>query len=574
METNTTQESVAKVEGLYHVLKGGTVLHGAELVPDKVCAIISEILVLEPDTGLINLVFRGDGYPDDCMGMAYVDTHSVAINLEGIFKISCDIAKDEKNLSLRGILWTNLLSTILHDIHHVLYGYTDREDLEAKKNGEKGTALLDDEADDWAKEMMVKLARKVDIEPPMMAEFGFFAAKFMELMSTKAVEEDWLGHHLGLIEAGMIYVNAEQDIEIKTYREYLRQTMDSKNEQDPEWEQAVSAIDMVCRLENGSIEVAKTIEPVAAPVIETQTESIEVPAEVEAEVAVIAAAGAVVGQEGTEIVVPANTPIKEAVVDGFRKKVLVVGNAADASPEMQAGSQQPLFAVDMPAEIPIENDGAGMAEAAAVEQSITNGDAVPLPEAVALEQQQIANAANVTIPGPNTPTTYLDNGLTAEVITQTLQTIYQRLYHHIFTKCERQLNSAVGFNKPQAVLTAVQAGDIIQRFGAEDLVKEYDTINATGQYASEQFTGYIRGTIMKKTQLPAYDLFLNIGGRRLARRLVPQNPSKMKDGQYTQSADEARTGHAIMWIIDRDAKKELGQKAFVAKIRDNVYEAL
>jgi hypothetical protein len=29
-----------------------------------------------------------------------------------------------------------------------------------------------------------------------------------------------------------------------------------------------------------------------------------------------------------------------------------------------------------------------------------------------------------------------------------------------------------------------------------------------------------------------------------------------------------------MWIIDRDAKKELGQKPFIAKIRDNVYEAL
>jgi hypothetical protein len=293
----------------------------------------------------------------------------------------------------------------------------------------------------------------------------------------------------------------------------------------------------------------------------------------EAEVAVVAAAGTVVGQEGTEVVVPptVSAPVVEA-----------------------EATQQPLFAVDMPAEndavigkliseplpanhpaaLPIENDGAGMAEAAAVEKGIDAGDAVPLPENVALEQQQIANAANVTIPGPGTPTTYPDNGLTAEVITQTLQTIYQRLYHHIFTKCDRQLNSDVGFANPQAVLTAVQISDVIQRFGGENLVMEYDTLNATGQYSTEKFSGYIRGTIMKKTQLPAYDLFLNIGTRRIARRLVPQNPAKISNGAYTQSAQEARTGHAVMWIIDRDAKKELGQKPFIAKIRDNVYEAL
>jgi hypothetical protein len=158
------------------------------------------------------------------------------------------------------------------------------------------------------------------------------------------------------------------------------------------------------------------------------------------------------------------------------------------------------------------------------------------------------------------------------VITQALQTIYQRLYHHIFTKCGRQLNSDVGFANPQAVLTAVQIGDVIQRFGAENLVMEFDTLNATGQYSTEKVSGYIRGTIMKKTQLPAYDLFLNIGTRRIARRLVPQNPAKMKNNAYTPSAQEARIGHAVMWIIDRDAPQ--GGKAFIAKIRDNVYEAL
>ena len=571
METNTSKESAVEVEGLYHVLKGGTVIHGAELVPDKICAIVSEILAMDPDTGLINLVFRNDGFPSDCMGMAYPDTFSIAVNLRGIFDISLKLAKEEKHLTLRGLLWSNLLSTILHDLHHIQAAYIDREALEDSRK-KHGDDVLDETADEYAKEMMVKLARKVDIEPPQMAEMGLFAGLFMELMTSDAVEEEWLGHHLSLMEAGMIYSHDEKEIVIKTYREYLRQTLDSDNEEDAEWSQAVSVIDMVCRLENGSVEVAKAIEPVAAPVIETVQG--DIPVEAEAEVAVVAAAGAVVGQDGTEVVVP---PVQIAAPE-------VV---------LQTGAQTPLFAVDLPAgddnvvretvgspEYVAENAQPGdkttiVNAAVEAEAAPLQVDQVPLPEVVAKEQQVMSNAANYTAPPAAPPaTTYPDNGLTAEVITQALTTIYHRLYHTIFTKCAWQLNNDQAFGAALNVIEPVSISDIIQRFGAENLVMEYDTVNATGQYMSEKFTGHIRGTIMSKAGLPAYDLFLNIGGRRVARRLVPQNPSKMKNGAYTPSAQDARTGHPIMWIIDRDAKKELGQKPFIAKIANNQYEAL
>jgi hypothetical protein len=52
--------------------------------------------------------------------------------------------------------------------------------------------------------------------------------------------------------------------------------------------------------------------------------------------------------------------------------------------------------------------------------------------------------------------------------------------------------------------------------------------------------------------------------------LIAQNTAKKNAaGQYSSQALEARAGHAIAWLLSEDENKK-----FVAKIRDNIYEAL
>ena len=78
--------------------------------------------------------------------------------------------------------------------------------------------------------------------------------------------------------------------------------------------------------------------------------------------------------------------------------------------------------------------------------------------------------------------------------------------------------------------------------------------------------------------LPMYDLFFNFMGRRVARRLVPQNPAKRAgNGTYSALAVQAQQGHKIMHIFENDpAVKEHNkrQRKFdgVNKIVDGVFD--
>ena len=160
-----------------------------------------------------------------------------------------------------------------------------------------------------------------------------------------------------------------------------------------------------------------------------------------------------------------------------------------------------------------------------------------------------------------------------------MKAVYQFCYHHIFTKCGWQQDLQTGkffFAKPAAVLEGVNVSGVIEQLGAHNLVMEYDTANAQGQFAAETFQGMVRGHVTSKTGLPRYTLYLNINGTRVQRTLIPQNPAKVNaQGQASQSAIEAQTGHMIMYVMKGEAPNNASfmEKCAVI-IKDNDFQVI
>jgi hypothetical protein len=494
-------------------LPHGCVVHGKHLVSDKLIGVIGEILKLDrgkESFGVRCIEFKDNGMPSGKVGMAYVDAGAVAINLEEIWS-SCLSALEEGKvkLSMTGVIWDELLMTLLHEIHHVF----TFQDAEYRALGKEDPEGVEKEAEAWAHERMIEFAQKFDIEPTPIANMTFFNVKLMELMTSDLKDEEWVVKARLQLEHEVMYDDDENDVMTKTFREYLRGISDP-SEEDKDWEQGVSVIDLIFSLDDGS--VVKTKEELPIPAVET------------------------------------------VVVDSTGVATVTDTTVETASPA------QALFA-------PAETTDAEGEEVVAADETV---DMVPLPDHIAAEQAQVAAAA-VAIPAEApAATSYEPNGLSGETMVAFLKDVYMRLYTHTFTKCGRQLNSDQGFTNPGAVLEPVSIADLIQLHKAPGLVMEYDTLNASGQRQPEMCDkGFVRGTVFNKSNqhgIPAFCIYLNINGQRVKRSLIAQNPAKVNGaGQYSPMALEARAGHAIMWIMSEDENKK-----FVAKIRDNIYEAL
>ena len=169
--SETTQETKAKVEEAnskqpeFVLTKTGVMIIGHELIGDKLLALLCESLKMNESCGVSTIVLRNDNYPREgnkpVFGMTYADTMSIAINLQHCWDRALKVAeKGDKNLSLLGILWVNLLSTIGHEIDHVDMAFGDRELFETMCSTEEGNKELEEVAAETAERLILKLALK------------------------------------------------------------------------------------------------------------------------------------------------------------------------------------------------------------------------------------------------------------------------------------------------------------------------------------------------------------------------------------------------------------------------------
>lgn len=157
-----------------------------------------------------------------------------------------------------------------------------------------------------------------------------------------------------------------------------------------------------------------------------------------------------------------------------------------------------------------------------------------------------------------------------------MKAVWQTVYHHLFTKCGWSQNPTTGrffFANAAAVLEGVNIQHILTQFGADNFIKEYDTLDANGKPAAEQCQGMIRGYLTSKQGLPAYSVYINMGGQRFKRSFLPQNPEKITNNAYTKSADDAAAGNMIAWVFKDEVPDtaKFTEKCAV-KIRNNEYE--
>lgn len=134
--------------------------------------------------------------------------------------------------------------------------------------------------------------------------------------------------------------------------------------------------------------------------------------------------------------------------------------------------------------------------------------------------------------------------MTAEDIRRITENVYLKMYHHIFTHCGPLQNSDVGFSNPKAVLT-------IPLMLTEEEKRIFVSMNHNDvnmRWCPDVSTkNGVLGKVMKNTQLPSYELTLNINGTLHKRLFIPQNPNKRKGGTLTNRAQEARAGNAIAY---------------------------
>jgi len=67
--------------------------------------------------------------------------------------------------------------------------------------------------------------------------------------------------------------------------------------------------------------------------------------------------------------------------------------------------------------------------------------------------------------------------------------------------------------------------------------------------------GKLRGFIAKNAQIPMFSIYLNYHGHELKRNIIPQNPWKQRNGDYSAPAKLAQQGHQITWVLDGDDRK-------------------
>ena len=560
------QEVLAKAEETskagFILTKNGVMIVGHDFLGDKLTAIIWAAIEQDDLHGLLSLVIRTDDFPIEgdspVFGMAYADTHSVAVNLEHCWHRACvKASKDEENLSFLGILWVNVLSTLAHELDHLTVATNDRVMYELMRSTEDGQEELEKSGNAAGEPMIIALAKQFDIEIPQASELGWFGVKLMDLFTDESTKDlEWVVKARKDIEAGIIYAEPENKIEIKTFREFVKRAYDL-NSNDEAWEQPTTAVNLSAELESGEVEVFKA-EPVKAP-----------------EVALVVLEEEASGQAA-----------EAAVAMVANAAGMFVGAGEEGEPDIRMADGidsegQPT--IDMIATQAGLVDKSTIVDSVMAAQAVVDADPsmeVPLPAPVAAVQAATtAAAATATPPVKETPTTYAPHNLSPEIQAATMKAIWQVLYHHIFTKCGWQQNPQTGrfmFTNAAAVLEGVNVQNIIAQLGADNFIMEYDTLSAEGQYTGEMFQGMIRGRTTSKQGLPSYALYLNINGQRTKRTFMPQNPEKRNaQNAYTNSADLAGAGHMIAWVFKDEVPDAapFAQKCSVT-IKDNVYEVM
>lgn len=535
MSTEVAVQQEVNVTKGFQVIEVGAMgpvaMYNTDMVTPKTLGIIQAILEKggfdDIGHGIFSIVFRDDGRPVAETGFNswkfFPAGKSVVCNLQDCVEMAIHTTQDKKKeltecISVKMLAWKNLLQGFAHDAHHA-YMFLQEDGLwdDAKVRADEEKV-----ADDFARALMFQLAKAgIDLEPDLGATLNEFVDVFLteELESVESNKKApkymkrWAELQRKMMASGAVYYDPADpkkandiDFELKTMKEFLH-WCSGDAEDDPDW---------------------------ATPTIATQLELIQEP---HGE----AAGGA-----------PAVTTVVDADYDD--DDYIDDDDGFDAAVEAAPAGFQGVAAVQTPAAQPVYQQPAQPVYQAPVAQQ-------PVYQQPAPQYQTPAANPEVQV-GANM---YAPVELPATVDAKTvIYGLYLKIWQHVFQGCQYNPTLTNGaFNLPQNIAALVPLNQYELMF-----VKEMIVDTPQGGIQQQKVEGAIVGKMMDKAKtLPGYELTLQTpDGQQIKRRFIPQNPNKVVNGALTRTAQEAKNGAQIMWIIDPDIK------GFNVRVKDGVVQ--
>lgn len=470
---------------------GMVVVWGQEYVSKRMMEILG--IMLSHDAfenvyhGVKSVVFRTDGYPKES------DKSICATFAPDTGSIAINMEKTLERAMDRSMDHpeTSLLASwwmemLLNFGHEIHHGVRWETSREKLYSNNEALAEEEELADKYSDSIIADLVKEYDLETPSIEEETWFNSQIIELFTGKEETDKWVIAQKEMITNGWLWKHENKDgAPIMIY----------------------TFKDLICLLSEGNIEAAEWNKPT----IQINSGAVTLDEQLNGKKVTIDTAG-VIAEEVIPVIM---TPVQQEADNQYYDDVLCDEDYTNytAEPDVQPVAQPVMQPVAQPAAQQEFNFNSTLQQTEPVVQEIPG------------VQYDMATISRIT------------------------QQVYMKVYNFIFTSCEPQRESDVGFSKPEAVLTTpipltAEEASIFTSMNHNDINGRWCPNVAT--------TNGLLGKVMKNTKLPAYELTLNVNGVSYRRLLIPQNPAKVKNGQLTQRAVEARAGNAIAYIIDQD----------------------
>lgn len=493
----------------------------------------------------------------------------VGVDLLNIFKSACKRTQTtQPSSSIYTWYVLNILLSVLHEAYH----------LSCHAVG--GNIGSEDEAEEWAHEQLLDLAKTFNVEPEEWVNEPFFKdAVIVGFESTPAEHEHWVQDQQYMLDNRLFFYKPESDGEVAikyhTFKDYIHALMSTDEPADESWMGEPIPVPPIAR-------AAADIPQQEAAVVGGATEAMNIMADQATNMGVTTPLAEAIPMPAPVVTYP------DSITVGTQEYVNQ-HNAGGNTVVVPSVNQDSAFAEgyeDM-------EDVSGFDDTDKVydyvEREITGQPQRFIPTPIAQptpgapgtpfipNTQPVGTNVQPAAPAPGpevnvyNPTSLDDNTLVGVI-----QGLYHKIYNHIFGYCGAY---AGGFTHPSKVYEV--AIELDER-EAEAIVK-MDCLDANGRWmpnfpAKYELEGVVKARILgattKSTGMPYYKLFINANGRELCRFIIPQNPQKRGNGgQFSKPALAAQSGSRILYIMEgNDAIVNAGGKKVLCKIVDGTMQ--
>jgi hypothetical protein len=446
-----------------------------------------------------SVVFRTDNRPKSTAGEPILancafDCGAITINLLRTVSVAIEDAMENNEVSIVASYHRNMIINYLHEIHHLSTLDDVPSDPELK-------AEVEEDANAWAMDCLIYLAKNTDLEPSHHAESSFLSGQLMELLAEN--DDEWAIEQRRMLDNHIMYLlpatDTEKELAFYNFKGYIQVL--SGDIEGKDWcKDTILGAGAVNPYEEAVKAISTPIPVVHTPVSAMPTTS-------------------------------------QVVLDEH------MDDMADYTEDYYGGPAVDPNALGFAATntmFPI----AGMAQAMMGMQAAPQEVIVPVPA-------NPMSAAPNPAPTPQKPAAkpYPHTGFTDEQTAEIVFNVFNKCYTHIFTHCGRLLNSDKGFSNPQAVsqiplpLTEAEMRVVVKM----------DCVDGAKRWCPNMPTsaGKLLGGQMLEKGLPYYKLYINMNGQEIVRLLLPQNPNtRDHSGQYKKTAMAARNGSCIMYVFE------------------------